>query len=249
LEIPVTKDFVDKRVRINVLQSSSKNPKSPHQLAVAVDFPPNALKPGWKVMIRRPESSVLDDSKFDQHSSDCGSTSSQKTVSPPFEIDVYDQHGNRVTKFDPPLKLSSFANIDGEVSNNRDKHKKVCFGYNNGEGSSEKWSCVDSDEFDVLQTQTDNTKFVSSTSDHLTSFAVLLGSNTNGECSGWGWIQITSLVLIGSCCCFSLLIGALYLRSKRFQAMVQGYDSGKRLTKIQTKVVKKETEIVSETSF
>ena len=149
------------------------------------------LKRGWNVTV----SSSHQYDHVQQHKKDCESdksSSSVRVVSNPFEVTVTDENCRAVTRFDRPFNLSVFGTARSDVVGN------ACMGYSEDEGKT--WKC-DRFEAGLEQTGTQSVYMWYTTSDHLTSFAVLLGSEEAGStdsCGDWGWIEIASLVLIAS---------------------------------------------------
>jgi len=222
LSFTVTSKFKDRAVRINALHSSDSS------FATLFEFAPNILKVGWNISLSTPTTSVR--RLPDGGKKRCGENQKEKEfLSPVVELSVLDEEGRLVRHFDVPLKISTFANpLGGDDSS----LSGVCFGYNEG-GEGADWKCAD--EFSVSPTKTDQVSFVATQSDHLTSFAVLLGPTRDSSCD-LDWISIASLVLIGSSMCLVLFIGSVYLRHRRFQALVGGYNANKRITAIQEKL-------------
>jgi len=165
-------------------------------------FAPNMLHPGWNVSI-----TTVDDPSMG--SADGCDDNEPEAVSHVLEIQVTDEKGHPVKHFDNSFQLSLYAVIKG-VS------KDACLGYSNSKG--EGWKC--DGKTNINATGSSSVFLVDTTSDHLTSFAVLLGSSNNG--CGWGWVEIASLVMIGSAIFLVGLITVLFCSFPAFRAKIRG---------------------------
>jgi len=236
VQFVVTPQFKDAQVRINLV--SSRDGTS----VTTIDFPPNVLKSGWNVTIT--SVATRSPSTPDKNKSGCSSKNKRrkKILSPPFEFDIFDEDGDPVKTFDRSFRISSLTSNSGEKNN-------VCYGYNHNDNQredvdpkSQGWNC--NDNIDVRSTRSEEALEVSSEFDHLTTFAVLLGSSSNSDDNGcvddgWDWISITSLALIAGCCSLTLLCVVTYYRSSRFRAMVGGFEASLKMSRIQSKLNKK----------
>lgn len=227
VDFVATSRFVGKAVRVNVLNGLEG--------VAAIDFPINALKPGWNVTIRRTNTELNSRVNSGSTDEDECSREEHRVVSPPFQIDVFDENGDPVTQFDPPLSVSAFARLDGyyhsSSGSSSNSKRKVCFGYSQ-DGES-VWHCPRESKLSLQDTRVKVIKFANAETYHLTTFAVLLGDSVD-KC-GWDWISIASLVMTGSCMVLVSICGVL-MKTKRFRALVGGYSVDARISKLEKKV-------------
>lgn len=206
---------------INVLGGE---PNGPSREVARLVFPPNVLKPGWRVQISEPKG----DYRSSLEKDDCGHKSRVDVGSPPFNIKIYDHNDHPITKFPKPYTISSYATVSSDKERN-----DLCYGFLEDEPDS-KWQCTDSES----DTKTSDSQYVESTLDHLTTFAVLLGdpnSLTNGGC-GLDWVSIASLSMLAGALILFVFFVALFLLSERFRALVGGYNPELAMSKVMTKV-------------
>jgi len=89
----------------------------------------------------------------------------------------------------------------------------------------ESWQCTDTlNVFDEDQGGRIYSTFV----DHFTSFAVLLlpTARSNKGCSDeWGWMQITTMVLLACACSLCLVVSSLYVLIPGFRGVLIGQNS------------------------
>jgi len=168
-------------------------------------FAPNMLHEGWNVSIRTVDNPSL-------HSTGNCDSQELKAASHLLEIEVTDEDGNPVKHFgNNRFQISLYAVL-------ADLNKEACLGYSNND--DEGWKCASTTN--INSTGSSSVFLVDTTSNHLTSFAVLLGSNNNLDGCGWGWVEIASLVMIGSTICLVSLINTLYCVSPRFRNVIRG---------------------------
>jgi len=170
-----------------------------------LEFAPNMLHPGWNISIR----TVDDSSTKSSNSGNCGDRELE-AVSRVLEIQVTDERGRPVKQFNNSFQLSLYAVLNEHLT------KDACLGYSNND--NEGWKCDGTTR--INSTGSQSVWLVDTTSDHLTSFAVLLGSFEGG--CGWGWIEIASLVMLGCALCFINFVTALYCTVPAFRAIIRG---------------------------
>jgi len=179
-------------------------------------FPANMLQQGWNVTI-----TSSDHPSTSSSDGDCGETQTLEQTSTSVDIAVTNSKGREVRKFDKSFQLSLYSLIDDKSLDD------ICFGYSNNRDDG--WRC--NNNIDLEKTSTMSVYLVNTKSDHLTSFAVLLGSTSGAGCE-WGWIQIASLVILGSTIVFVLLTLALYQYSRVFRVLVTGHDEEEAIESI-----------------
>jgi len=223
----VRPSFRDRTVRINARHSDGS-------FAALFEFPPNVLQSGWNVSITAPNSKALEiDNEHD--SNDCGRDKEKKEfVSSVVQFNIIDEDGRSIRKFDSPLTISTFAYPLEESDSSRS-----CYGFNR-DGEGDDWEC-NYRGFNISSTKTYPVSVVTTKSDHLTSFAVLLGSNPNDSC-GLDWISIASIAMIGSTLCWVVVCALVYRRSVRVQAFVGGYKVKQRMAVIQMRLQKAQSQ-------
>jgi len=215
IEVKLTKREVEKTILVNIVSSDNRG-------VGQLRIPPNMLREGWNVSIRTVQ---VDNSAMTRRSEcDDGQRrhNSVEAVSQVLEIEVTDSRGKPVKHFDHSFKLSLFAVIKDDHYRNND----VCLGYSNNYDDDEGWKCDGTSS--INSTGESSVFLVETTSDHLTSFAVLLGSAGNGERDGcgstWGWIQIASLVITGTAIALVIIVTTLFYCSPPFRAWIMGRD-------------------------
>jgi len=192
--VTITEAYENKEILIYVSSDDGKSVGS-------VSFPPNLLKVGWNVTISSTEATPQD-------VNDCGDSS--VFASNPFEIEVRNSRGKLVKKFDRPLNLSLFGRVHD--------WEDVCVGYSEDKGR--QWQCNPND-ISSESTGTNGVYVVQTTSDHLTSFAVLLGSPTGSGCD-WGWVETVSLALIATAICITIAVVIAFWFSTSLRKMISG---------------------------
>jgi len=182
------------------------------------------LKEGWNVSLS--ERSATESNTKNK----CGHQEKDlQFLSPEVKLTVTDENGDPVRSFETPLNIATFAYPLDSADD------KVCFGYNNDK-QSDDWKC--NDNFKSRATKTKNVAWTQTSSDHLTSFAVLLGDfQIDSSCDGLDWISIASLSMIAAAVCFVSVCIVAYLWSETCQAIVGGYTTNARMTRLQKKVV------------
>jgi len=221
MQFIVTHKFEGRAVRINALHSDGS-------FATLFEFAPDTLREGWNLSIASGPSV-----ETTRHSS-CGNgvTEKKRFLSPSVQLTVTDGNGDPVKHFHIPLNISTFAHpFDG--------NRGECFGYNN-DGDARDWKC--SEEFSYQSTRTRRVTWTTTSSDHLTSFAVLLGSTItdSSECDGLDWISIASLSMIAAAFLMVLVCSGGYYWSVGFRALVGGYKREAKMSAIQNKVTNKQ---------
>jgi len=189
------------------------------------EFPPDTLKVGWNVSVSNPSSYVI--------KSDSDDYRAFRFLSVPVQINVFDGRGQPVRQFNKPLNISLFIY---DENNRSDGDDKSCFAYNSDEydqDQGEGWKCYG--DYDSQSTRTKRVWYATTTSNHLTSFAVLLGSPVGfgGSNGGLDWISIASVAMIGSMLPFVTLIVVLYYLSESFRAIVGGWEAHRSITAIE----------------
>jgi len=240
LRVPVTEREVKGGLFIGL-----ENPSQDKYLG-DIFFPAGTLKSGWTVFIsnsnKKPQS---------KDKKKCGKKkkedNTEKVVSSNFDITVRDKQGKEVNMKDikPPLQLSAFAEISNNVSvshhpcNDRqltNRQDKGCFGYAN-KGDSD-FTCMS--EYHASKVGK-NSKFsrVQTTTDHLTSFAVLLlpSSDSSGCDHSKLWWILTTCFLGGALLCCLLVIVASFHR--RFRSIIYGYSDSQDIDSLTERVSKK----------
>lgn len=190
------------------------------------EFAPNTLKLGWNVSVSTGSTQL-------NNNDDCGQHK-RRFLSPTVRLEVTDTHGDPVKHFEAPLNISTFAHPF------TDSEDGVCFAYNQADEDDE-WKC--NNDFEARSTRTKNVAWVKTSSYHLTSFAVLLGSASDLSCHGLDWISIASLSMIAAAICFGLICILLYWRSVAFRAFVGGYDRQKKMSAIQNNITKQQHQL------
>jgi len=216
IEYTVTKEDQNKNILLNIVDDGGGDDKAGGTIGW-VQFPPNALKPGWNVTIRASDHQKTSSSGSNDCGEDSDGNQSLEAASVPLEIEVTDSKGRPVRHFSKDFQISLYGLID-----QRDLagSSSVCLGY--AQSKDDSWKC--DTEASVNATGTDSVYLVGTNSDHLTSFAVLLGSASSGRngCGGWQWIPIASLAIIGGAfVCFTLVI-VTFLHWRRFRAVIRG---------------------------
>jgi len=190
-------------------------------------FPPKTLLKGWTVRIKQASKTSIQKAEVDDS---CGQK--KELVSSPFQLLIEDEDGKEVHQLRNTISLSSFALIKDEK-----QKRKTCFGYiQDGESSSSSWKCVQSDDYNVKDTQTRTIKFASGTTDHLTTFAVLLGVTRRSSCDGVGWIVITASSMIGAALVLITCVVIVFCYSRRFRALVYGYSVDRGISMVVNKI-------------
>jgi len=217
----VSKHYRNKNLRVNLL-----NKRDGGGFGDLV-FPANIFREGWNVTIRQ--------SYQEQSSSDngCGNDKSSKTGSIAVDIEVTKSNGDRVNHFDKSFTLSLFGILGAGT-------ESTCLGYRSNE--RDDWNCDDKQDTNVQSIKTESVFGVESQFDHLTSFAVLLGGSTPGECAGWGWIEYASMGMIGGAILLTIISILLHCCSYQFRVLVSGSDEKKAMELI-NKAQAKGTEI------
>jgi len=196
IKVPITKDDKGKTIEINI---SNEGNRGVGQL----EFPPGMLHEGWIVLIQSVDPSISN------NSNNC--ENNIEPASAVLKIQVIDSDGNQVKHFNQSFQLSLYAVI-------KDSSKDVCLGYSNND--NEGWKC---DTESMLNSTGSSSVFLVKTkSDHLTSFAVLLGSGFGDLNCGWGWIEIASLAMLASTAFFSSVVVSLYCISTPFRTLIKG---------------------------
>jgi len=215
IEVTITKEDVGKNILVNIANGDD--------LGVGqLLFLPDTLQEGWNISIKTVDSPVTTTS----NSNDCGDNADEfEAVSHILEIEVTDSNGNPVKHFDRSFQLSIYAVI-------KDSTQDVCLGYSNNDGQG--WKC--DRESNINSTGSSSVFLVDTTSDHLTSFAVLLGDGSNRAGCGWGWIEIASLVMIGGAVSLMTLVNTLFCFSSSFRAWVTGRDEVAVMRSLQQKL-------------
>jgi len=216
IEVTVTKEDVGKNILVNIANEGNMG-------VGQLRFRPDTLREGWNISIKTVDTPVMTSSKPD----DCGNSEEFEAVSHVLEIQVTDSDGNQVKHFDQSFQLSLYAVI-------KDSSQGVCLGYSNNDGQG--WKC--DQESNINSTGSSSVFLVDTTSDHLTSFAVLLGSGSNSIRAGcgWGWIEITSLAMIGCAVSLMTLVNSLYFCSSFFRAWITGRNEEARMRSIEKKL-------------
>eukprot|EP01102_Stenamoeba_stenopodia_P021432 TRINITY_DN8630_c1_g1_i1.p1 TRINITY_DN8630_c1_g1~~TRINITY_DN8630_c1_g1_i1.p1 ORF type:complete len:530 (-),score=87.81 TRINITY_DN8630_c1_g1_i1:109-1614(-) len=221
----ITSKYKDRPVQINAIHTGDGS------FAFQFDFAPNALLPGWTVSISTGNTSRTIDDEDECHSSGV------QILSPAVQLTVVDENGDQVRHFEVPLNITTFAYpFKALGSSHYEKGDDVCFGYNHKAG--DPWQC--SEEFESQSTKTKNVAWTKTSSNHLTSFAVLLRSSGD-SCDGLDWISIASISIIASSICLVFSCALLYSWSVKFRALVGGYKTNQKLSEIQKNVINKQT--------
>jgi len=179
------------------------------------------LREGWNVTIV--QSSQQHDSISE--SNDCEKSKPLETASIQIEIQITDSHGNPVNHFNKSFNLTLFGTL-------KNQQPSACLGYRS-RGDAD-WSC-DESKTNMQWTKVDSVYMVSSSFDHLTSFAVLLGESNSVNC-GWGWIEYASMGIIGGSIMLVTLAISLYYYSGQFRVLLRGQDERKALSSIEKKI-------------
>jgi len=167
------------------------------------------------------------------HKLDNSCQQKQERVSPVFDIVVRDSRGRErgVSGLSRPILLSIFTQRISSLS--VAKQERFCFAF--AGRFDPKFQCLENTNF--TETKNPEVYLVESATDHLTSFAVLF-SNPRDDCGDHEW-WIVSISLVSSALTLVLAVGILYYRSKRFRALVMGYEPSRSLSQTLTKVEKK----------
>eukprot|EP01102_Stenamoeba_stenopodia_P014462 TRINITY_DN4806_c0_g1_i1.p1 TRINITY_DN4806_c0_g1~~TRINITY_DN4806_c0_g1_i1.p1 ORF type:complete len:324 (-),score=53.28 TRINITY_DN4806_c0_g1_i1:121-1092(-) len=214
----VTKRFVNKTVRVNILDSDKGG-------VGWILFPPNMLRRGWNVSVvtSNEDSTTKDD--------DCNGVVVQQG-SAAVDITITNAKGKFIRKFTQSFRLNLYGSVKGS-------NGQACVGFTNDDQRA--WKCNNESDIDNQNqqkvTRDQSVLLVNTQSDHLTSFAVLLGASSSrggcGEDGNWGWIEIASLVLIGSSVFLVTLVTTLYCLSSSFRSLVTGVDEDAAILKLQ----------------
>jgi len=228
--VPISRAFsadeVNKVIKVNVLMKTS----SGETVAMVLTFEPGFFQPGWSIEITESKEKV--DTRL---GSDCNKQKS--IVSKPISIVIRDKKGRILRKFNKPFELSSFATFADKDDDS------VCFASFAEHDSSSSWSCNTKD-LTITPTKQKDVKFTKAISEHLTTFAVLLGTTVD-KCDKWGWIEITSLILIGCAVLWVVLWSVLYVMYLPFRALLGGYEANQKMSMLVEKMEKKTKEQTS----
>eukprot|EP01102_Stenamoeba_stenopodia_P006388 TRINITY_DN1749_c0_g1_i1.p1 TRINITY_DN1749_c0_g1~~TRINITY_DN1749_c0_g1_i1.p1 ORF type:complete len:799 (+),score=108.96 TRINITY_DN1749_c0_g1_i1:227-2623(+) len=211
IETTIPDNSKGKPVTINIVSTSDS-------VIASVKFPADTLEPGWVISVAP---SPLQDRNDSQVEGECGSVNDAELVTAPFQITVRDQRGRPVTEFSNPFVLSSFATFKNSKSLD-----KSCFGYVKEHEGDDIWRCVTKKDTKTKYTRRKNLYFLQSSVDHFTTFAVLLGGDDlkDGSCNDFGWVEISSLSVLGAAIVISAAVVVLYYVNPAFRSWAQGFD-------------------------
>eukprot|EP01102_Stenamoeba_stenopodia_P012769 TRINITY_DN4063_c0_g1_i1.p1 TRINITY_DN4063_c0_g1~~TRINITY_DN4063_c0_g1_i1.p1 ORF type:complete len:1698 (+),score=235.63 TRINITY_DN4063_c0_g1_i1:90-5183(+) len=152
----------------------------------------------------------------------------EEQASPAFDLIVRDSRGREreVSNLPKPIYLSLFA----QVTSKHTSSSCVAF----AKQGDKRFQCLDSDT-KVHQTHNSDVFFFESTTDHLTSFAVLFSTEDNSSCDS-KVLWIVALSLVAFAIAFVLAVGMTYIFSSSFRALVMGFDSSRTISQVVQKL-------------
>jgi len=201
--------------------------------AATFEFPPNELKVGWNVSVSDPSRDVLQDDRLDGGDEDGQNRKLVRFLSVPVQMNVFDEKGRPVRRFNKTFEISLFAS--SEYHSNNDDDRCVAFNSDEYNENERGWECFANSSF--RSTRTRGVTYATTSSDHLTSFAVLLGSPVGfSDDNQLDWISIASLAMIGSTLVALVLVVCAYYLSEQFRAVVGGWESHRSLRAIESRL-------------
>jgi len=227
-EIFITKKLTRSEIVVGLESQSGK------QSFGRVVFPKGTFEADWTVFITNSKKTT---NKSNNKGGGCGKKkkdNDKKVASVPFDITVRDSKGKKVNIEDlkSPIQLFIYSKISNKVCvvNGRQAviliilsffQKSVCFAYSRDD--EEGYQCLPSSNFTNVGNQDSGVKQVQSSTTHLTSFAVLLGSpggSNNGCDSSIYWILSTSFL---AAAIVIVILAAIASRSRRVLKAVYGH--------------------------
>eukprot|EP01102_Stenamoeba_stenopodia_P023119 TRINITY_DN9859_c0_g1_i1.p1 TRINITY_DN9859_c0_g1~~TRINITY_DN9859_c0_g1_i1.p1 ORF type:complete len:784 (+),score=131.83 TRINITY_DN9859_c0_g1_i1:22-2352(+) len=214
----------------------------------SVNIPKNTFPKGWTISITPAYNDSLKKAK-EQEKDDCGDSESSKSsvTSIAFNLDVYDENGKK-QKVENLPKGIDFDIIVTLPESLADEAEKLDFSFIND--GADVWKSLGKTTVTPLKSSKpikspDGEKLalfrVQSSTSHFTSFAVLLGSTSNGSsgCGSNRTLWIVSVSLLATAIVMTFVLGFFLPKLAFFRVAVYGYDKKaemKKFTKMRRRV-------------